>query len=378
MTSHTLLERIFAQLGADTTHMGASDTATVEAFVEALPSLIHKKVDIVFNDIFTLACKDGLAMIDKIAKARRKKDWQKPFLHLYGIDASPYSKAAWLWLEYPDLFGSALEALAFSRLSWSHVRTHLKKTVPVFSPDIREKFEAALCEERPEGLSRFSFCESIMKEYGDGIYYFSVYLSDYVHSGNYLGDSHVDVLTKECLFHFVFAYDSHAGTLRLHAPKSPTTKEHLEDLFIRQVLHQKPSSERIVVCDLTPLKYKTANLGYYPEDAIRISVVEAVLAGDEMRVLFHIRHFQDNLRIVAKEYLNLSRLRNSDVVLVKCNIHFEFLPGASCREGSCTIELRQGGSIDLRHQDNDRAKLIHKYFKKLGLEHVSLPCSDSR
>lgn len=238
----------------------------MESWVEALPPLIHKKIDIVFKDIFTLACKDGLAMIDQIATARRTKHWQKPFMHFYGVEASPYSKAAWLWLEYPDLFEAALEALAFSRLSWSHARTHLKKTVPVFSPEIQRRFEEAFCDERPNGLSRFSFCESAMNEYGDGVYYFPVHLSDYVHSGSYRGDSHVDVLKKKCLFRFVFAYDSRAGTLRLHAKNSPTTKERLEDIFIQQVLHQKPSSERIVVCDLTPLKYKTANLGYFRED----------------------------------------------------------------------------------------------------------------
>lgn len=381
MTSPALLERIFVHLDADTAPLAGpkpADAQALEAFVEALADLIHAKVDIVFQDIFTLACKDGLAVIDRIATTRRQKHWEKPFLAVYGIDASPYSQAAWLYLEYPDLFGAALEALEFSRLTWGHARTNLKQIVPVFTLGMQKKFEDALCASHDVGLSRFCFCETKMQEYGDGVYYFPVDLSGYVRTDSYSSDSRLEALKTESLYRFVFAYDSLAGTLRLHARTVPKTKDDLAEIFIRQVLHQEPSSEIIVVSDLSPLRSKKANLGYFPDDFVKISVVESVFAGGGANVLFRITHSQDSLVTLAEEYLSIQRLRYADVRLVKCNLHFEFLPGAPCGEGSCTIELKHGQCIDLGYLGKDREGLIHKYIKLLRLEHADASCPTSR
>lgn len=376
MTSNMLLKELFHKIGADISELdwpklGKRDLAPLRNFYNRLPPAVQDQADILLYDIYELACEEGIRFIEEMAKAEKQGYWSLWFKGKKGREASNYSKAAWVWIMFPDIFAGALEAYRVSHKIWWRIRDGLEKLIPEFSEATKTALENSIRNHFGEHQCRGRYCNAKMDEFGDGIYYFHLEISDYANLCRVCTTENEGISSQiRPLREIDYCYDSNLGTLRIMCGGSTETKAQLEDIFIRTVLNSVPVRPCRTRYELGAMKSNCFSCPTAQEDGVRISIRQLVFRDFYERELsFSIPEKSGNVYGMIKEYLEPERLEVSDVRVVSAKFRFEFLGSGPCRKGSHTFMIKENGGPEFRNQEIERVEMIHKYLKQLGIEH---------
>lgn len=376
MTSNMLLKKLFQRIGADVSgldwsRLGKRDISPLRNFYNRLPPDVQDRADVLMYDIYELACDEGIRFIDECANAENQGFWSLWFKGKKGREVSNYSKASWAWIMFPDIFSGALEAYRASHRVWWRVREGLDKIIPDFGEGIRRALEDSIRNHFGERQCRGRYCCAKMDEYGDGIYYFRIEISDFASLHRVCTPENMGISREiRPLREIDYSYDSNLGTLRIMCSGSHGTKEELEDVFIRTVLNSVPVRPFPMRYDLAVMKSPRFSCVALQEDGVRISICQLVFRDFfERELSFSVPGKFGNVYMMIEDYLESERLEVSDVRVVSAKFRFEFLDRGPCRKGSHTFSIRENGGPDFRNQELERVEMIRKYLKKWGIEH---------
>ena len=110
-----------------------------------------------------------------------------------------------------------------------------------------------------------------MRHYCDDVYYFTAYPDDYVKNVLQHDDSGTLIVKKtRATFEVVFAYNAAEGTLELHTKGGLTTKQELEEIFIRTVVGASSAKDSGSPYDLSVIKDERFSLSADSADGLTI------------------------------------------------------------------------------------------------------------
>jgi hypothetical protein len=371
MTTNELLQAFFEKLGnpcwsMDWTHRPRRHVDSVLQCLSYFSPEDRTSAELIFRQVFELACPSGLARLRESAFGSRIEG-QIPEFH------NPYCQALWVWLHAPRVFDQAylyhqVECLS----SWTK-----RGDFPCVTPNTDATSLEALGTEltrlltKEEGRGHRCTVEHCRRE--DGADYYFCFPDDYprtVQTHNRRGQ--LVSRTIQQTFEIVFAYRQEAGTLELHAKVPKRLKPELEDAFAWLILEERlaPSEPRPVY-DLNRLLDRSFRFETDPADDIFVQLRRlSVDLPDRTRVMLQPKWVPvEDAPGLVSSYLKEERATPEDVSVAGVTFQFNFRRTTGRERGTMTFDVNVPNTCSLRTHRPDRAAVGWKHLRMWRIAH---------
>jgi hypothetical protein len=369
-----LLRKFFAQLGhafldVSWEKIRPHQIDTILTVFHQLPSADQMAVETALQNVFELACENGLRAIREATVDMHERD---RVLYLPKLDGA-YGMSVWTWLFHPRIFDRAMLLYEVDQLGRWRRRKDLPRVPPNTGPEALERLAGAVSDllQREEGRGQRCTVEHVRR--GDGSECFLAYPDDFVctilvHDG----PGRLRPRSIRQTFEMVFAYNPQEGVLEINAKLPARLKSQLEDLFCAVILG-KPAEKRGLeaVYNLNVLKEGTDRLETDPEDGVLPVVHRLRLAIPESRdtITFEADRAGKPERVyeMLDSYLAREQLPLSEVDVASATIGMVLQARESRRPGRMTFDVARPDTCTLRNHRPERVALAQKYLKRWGI-----------
>lgn len=364
MADSSLLHDLFVAFGADVNledwnRITVQKVELLMSLKETLPPSNKDRLESTLIKIYSLSCSEGMQAISDAFESILPDDYDL----LIQKNASPYTRALHICLNYPDMFQKSLTLMKMFQSSWSNRLIHLPKVKPSTTQEtislLESDIESICSNYKDKGLVCSVECYE-----KDGIFYYYAWPDDYPED-ILIHDENKNLVHKiiRKTFTMAFSYDSVHGICQLSTRGPKEMKEELQDMFLIDVLGRLPRKSEIVPYNLTMFLHPNFSLSPEPGDQTIIRVTRIKLSQNgKRRVSVDPQAgyplWSELKRCVNSEYLASSELRALEVTL-----SFVFRGEDGRRLKTVTFSLRDF-QCTLKDETDPYTKKIIQYLKQ--------------
>ena len=375
MTPCDAFKEFFTKVGVEISglhwnHNKREDVNFMDAFFRKLPLEKRRNIDAILRGIHRLARPEGMDAINDAIEALHHKPLFLGKIH----EVNDYARAMMTWVTDEEVFQQALLLLQFQQLSWWRKRRNLPKKTPVFTDNIKHKFERELENLFMDSQCRGYVCTIEMLDMGNGMYYFFAHPDDYPTS--ILRHDESRELTPQILlktFEVVFAYDSKRGTLEVCGRVSIQIKKQLEEIFTKAVLESEPFEQEDRVYDLSV--FKDINFRGFTDREDKVCFAVQALLLKEPDGLYHMINAgpYGDLYESIQDRADLKRQITDCKCIEEAKLRFVFFEKGDRPYTSVTFEIGIPSKNTVRHLPQEMIDIINKYLERWGMEYHAKP-----
>lgn len=360
------LPNVLVDLPFDWQKLRACDVDKVITAYDELPAHRKDGIEIIVQEITSLASIEGVAALNEAARICKISYWDVAFR----ANSSTYLKAIYAWSMHREMFETARTLLQVSRPAYGRRRTGLPIGVTPFADDKLGLLKWALQKFFFEKEKRGQVCTVEAFDRGDGKFSIFAYPDDHEIPKLYHNEQE-ELLPRmdKSVFEVFFAVDTNAGTLELAAQLPKLLKEELEDLFIRTLYGIEPPPILKPVYIIDPMKYPDFPMPTDPADRVRVETAMMSLKWTfcKRATDFFVER-GDNIHESVACYRSRKELTLVDAALKRIRLRFFFEPRQDRRAGMVTAEICAATSnCIIKCKDSSKVETILRCLDGWGI-----------
>lgn len=373
MADFSLLHTLFTSFGvevelSDWQKMAGQKIDMLMKLKERLPAANKNRLESTLIKINSLSCSEGMQAISDAFDSVPPNEYEE----LVQNNASPYSRAMYIYLNEQDIFQRALTLMKIFQVSWSSRRIRLPKVKPSTTEETISLLESDIPDICSNYKDKGPVCSVECFEI-DGIYYYYAWPDDYPED-MLLHNENKDLVHKVVrkTYTMAFSYDSVNGVCQLSTKGPKAMKEELQDMFLIDILGHLPNRSEIVPFELSLFLHPNFSLAPEPGEMMNIQVGNITLShGGKSKITVHPLPnrslWSELLRCSNKEYLSTETIRVEEV-----NLSFTFFGPDHRKIKSVSFALRPFQSTLKDETDSYSKKIINylKYRRIANDEHI--------